>query len=246
MSDSKIDKKKSGQLDSDIYQEMFGAILEQRLIPGTKLSEDALCEIFNVSRTTIRKVLQRLAHEKVVDIQPNRGAFVAEPTPEEAMDVLEARRIIEASVMKSAVQKASAGDIKRLKKMIGQEENAISKGEHSKWVALSGDFHLELARIANNHALEEFLRELVSRTSLIHVQYQANQIAAQSCSCDEHQDILRAMESGDEVKAVDLMDMHLQAIEQSLHLSDEKGDEDLYRIFAKDTETSATRASGES
>ncbi len=246
MSDSKIDKKKSGQLDSDIYQEMFGAILEQRLIPGTKLSEDALCEIFNVSRTTIRKVLQRLAHEKVVNIQPNRGAFVAEPTPEEAMDVLEARRIIEASVMKSAVQKASAGDIKRLKKMIGQEERAISKGEHSKWVALSGDFHLELARIANNHALEEFLRELVSRTSLIHVQYQANQIAAQSCSCDEHQDILRAMESGDEAKAVDLMDMHLQAIEQSLHLSDEKGDEDLYRIFAKNTDASVSRTSGES
>ncbi|MBE7638155.1 FCD domain-containing protein [Sneathiella sp. P13V-1] len=224
---------------------MFGAILEQRLVPGTKLSEDALCEIFNVSRTTIRKVLQRLAHEKVVEIQPNRGAFVAEPTPEEAMDVLEARRVIEASVMKSAAQKATPADIKRLKNMIGREEKAIEKGEHSKWVALSGEFHLELARIANNHTLEEFLRELVSRTSLIHVQYQSNKIAAQSCSCDEHQDILKAMEAKDVDLAVDLMGMHLQAIEQSLHLSEEKGDEDLYRIFSRDTGSGASRTSGE-
>ena len=225
--------------DDDIYTEMFSAILEQRLSPGTKLSEDALCEIFNVSRTIIRKVLQRLAHEKVVDIQPNRGAFVAEPTPDEARDVLEARRIVEVGIMRGAVRLAKNSDIKRLKNMIAKESKAIEQGKHSKWVSLSGDFHLELARISGNHALAEFLRELVSRTSLIHVQYQSGPVGHQSCSCDEHIDIIGALEARDEEAAVSLMDGHLKAIEASLDLSDTKADDDLYRIFAKDTVTAA-------
>ncbi len=225
--------------DDDIYAEMFSAILEQRLSPGTKLSEDALCEIFNVSRTIIRKVLQRLSHEKVVEIQPNRGAFVAEPTPEEARDVLEARRIVEAGIMRGAIRTAKPSDIKRLKSMIAKEGKAIEQGQHSKWVSLSGDFHLELARISGNHALAEFLRELVSRTSLIHVQYQSGQMGHQSCSCDEHVEIISALEAGDEEKSVALMDAHLNAIEASLDLSEAKADDDLYRIFAKDTAMAA-------
>ena len=238
----KTEDKKIGRArhqDDDIYAEMFSAILEQRLSPGTKLSEDALCKIFNVSRTIIRKVLQRLSHEKVVEIQPNRGAFVAEPTPEEARDVLEARRIVEAGIMRGAVRAAKPSDIKRLRAMITKEGTAIEQGSHSKWVSLSGDFHLELARISGNLALTEFLRELVSRTSLIHVQYQSGQMGHQSCSCEEHVDIVKALEAGDEEAAVSLMNGHLKAIEASLDLSDTKADDDLYRIFAKDTVTAA-------
>jgi DNA-binding GntR family transcriptional regulator len=226
------DAKKINGLDDQIYHQMFSAILEQRVSPGTKLSEDALCGIFGVSRTVIRKVLQRLAHERVVDIQPNRGAFVAEPTPEEAKDVLEARKIVEAGIMRAAVRACKPADIKRLGKMLEKEAKSIDKGEHSKWVSLSGEFHLELAKIAGNQALEEFLRELVSRTSLIHVQYQKGNMGSQSCSCDEHADIINAIASGDEGKAVQLMDAHLDGIEESLNLNDEEQGSDLYKIFA--------------
>src|SRR5665213_3988313 len=76
--------KRDGQTDEAIYQEMFRAIIAHRIPPGTALQEDALASTFGVSRTIIRKVLQRLSHEHLVDLVPNRGAAVAKPSAEEA------------------------------------------------------------------------------------------------------------------------------------------------------------------
>ena len=86
---------RSGTQDDIVYAHIFEAILEQRLAPGTKLSEEALGEIFGVSRTIIRRALSRLAHESVVLLRPNRGAVVASPSVEEARQVFMARRLVE-------------------------------------------------------------------------------------------------------------------------------------------------------
>ena len=63
---------RSGTQDDVVYAHIFDVILEQRLAPGTKLSEEALGEIFGVSRTIIRRALSRLAHEGVV-LLPGSG-----------------------------------------------------------------------------------------------------------------------------------------------------------------------------
>ena len=55
--------------------------MSQRLAPGTKLPEATLCELFGVGRSVVRKVLQKLAHDHIVQLRPNRGAIVAVPTP---------------------------------------------------------------------------------------------------------------------------------------------------------------------
>ncbi|WP_025899653.1 GntR family transcriptional regulator [Sneathiella glossodoripedis] len=217
--------------DDQIYDQMFAAILQQRLTPGTKLSEDTLGEIFGVSRTVIRKILQRLAYEKVVQILPNRGAFVAEPSAEEAREVLYARRVVEAAIMRLAVKSHSKEDLKTLERNLEAEAKTIEAGQHSDWVALSGNFHLLLAEIASNRTLADYLRELVSRTSLIHIQYQSNKIANQSCSCDEHADIIEAIRERDEDKAVALMERHIEEIEKSLNLDGRGAASDLYEIF---------------
>ena len=85
-------KSSSNTQDDVVYEHIFDAILEQRLAPGTKLSEEALGEIFGVSRTIIRRALLRLSHEQVVSIRPNRGAVVAAPSVEEARQIFAARR----------------------------------------------------------------------------------------------------------------------------------------------------------
>ena len=66
--------------DQFIYHQIFDAILAQRLLPGTKLTEDELAGIFDVSRAVVRRALLRLSHERIVDIRPNRGAVVASPS----------------------------------------------------------------------------------------------------------------------------------------------------------------------
>ena len=86
-----------------IYERIWTAIVDHSLPPGTKLTEDRLGEIFGVGRTRIRQVLFQLAHEGVVTLQHNRGAFVAQPSVREAREVFEARRAIEWAVIARAL-----------------------------------------------------------------------------------------------------------------------------------------------
>ena len=89
-------------IEQRIYQTVFDSVLNQRLTPGTKLPEPALCELFNVSRAVIRKVLQRLEHDRIVELRPNKGAVIAAPTPEETRQIFEARRALEVSIVEIA------------------------------------------------------------------------------------------------------------------------------------------------
>lgn len=63
------------------------AIHEHRLAPGTKLSEDEVGLVYGVSRTVVRAALQRLAHDRLITLRRNRGAFVAQPSIREAREV---------------------------------------------------------------------------------------------------------------------------------------------------------------
>ncbi len=77
-----------------IAENIRAAILEYRLAPGAKLTEAQLCEVFAVKRGTVRQALAQLAGERFVDLEPNRGAFVASPSLQEVHEVFEMRRII--------------------------------------------------------------------------------------------------------------------------------------------------------
>src|ERR1700677_4989850 len=84
--------------ETTIYDKIHRAIAERRLLPGSRLVEDQLAEVFGVSRMRIRWVLQSLARDKVVTLHKNRGACVAEPTVKEAKEVFAARRLLEGSL----------------------------------------------------------------------------------------------------------------------------------------------------
>src|SRR5687767_9864669 len=84
--------------DEEIVTQIVTAISHQRLPPGTKLGEEKLGAIFGVSRPRIRQVLFRLHAANLITLSRNRGAFVARPTPTEAREVFEARRVVEAAI----------------------------------------------------------------------------------------------------------------------------------------------------
>ena len=94
-----------------VYGQILGAIFERKLLPGTRMKEEELCEVFGVARSSVRKVLQRLAHEKLVEIIPNSGAFIAKPTIKESKEVFEARRLIEAELVKEVALCTSSNQV---------------------------------------------------------------------------------------------------------------------------------------
>lgn len=74
------------------------AIIDHRLVPGCKLGERELAEIFEVSRIVIRQALIRLAYDGLAQIERNRGAFVARPSMQEAMEIYDALTLVEQGV----------------------------------------------------------------------------------------------------------------------------------------------------
>ncbi|MGH6899335.1 MAG: GntR family transcriptional regulator, partial [Geminicoccaceae bacterium] len=199
-----------------IHAKIYGAIVEQLLPPGTKLGEESLCAIFGVSRTLIRRVLQRLASEHVVESWPHRGAFVARPSVEEAREVFEARRALEAHVIERLAHGLSAADAERLRRHVTAERQAHAAGHRRRLIRRSGEFHLLLAELAGNRAIARFLRELVSRTSLIIAVYEAP--GETCCSVDEHAEVIEALASRRAEVADQTMRVHLLGIEQRLRL----------------------------
>ena len=220
---------RSGTQDDIVYAHIFEAILEQRLAPGTKLSEEALGEIFGVSRTIIRRALSRLAHEGVVLLRPNRGAVVASPSVE-ARQVFLARRLVEKAITELAVVHATADDLLQLRKMVQDERDSFSRGDRGAGIRLSGEFHLKLAEAAKNAPLISFQRSLVSQTSLIIAQYESGNRS--HCSYDEHMQLIDAIEARDAAQAVHLMMHHMDHIDSKLNLDEESASDDLHAVFS--------------
>ncbi|MCT7654373.1 GntR family transcriptional regulator [Oceanimonas sp. NS1] len=97
---------KNNDLDK-VYQRIWEAIVAHKLLPGTRLKEEELCETFGLSRGFVRKLLLQLSHDKLVNLVPNSGAFVTEPSPEEARDIFQARRLIEAELVRELASKCT-------------------------------------------------------------------------------------------------------------------------------------------
>ena len=205
----------------DIHGRIYKAIVEHRLQPGTKLTEERIAELFAVSRTQVRGVLQRLAVEQLVTLVPNRGAFVATPTAAEAHDVLDVRRTLEPGIVARLVERRAAGQardaIKRLRSLVGSEKRAHAGGDRRTAVRLSGEFHVLLAELSGSSVYLRMMRELTPLTCLAILAFEAPTAAA--CPNDEHARLIDAIEAGDVKSAARQMTEHLHHIERALDLS---------------------------
>jgi len=191
----------------DIADRLREAIHAHRLTPGTKLSEDEVGGIFDVSRTTTRAALQMLAHEQLVAIEPNRGAFVASPSIREAREVFEARALLEPRTARSAAERATPADIALLREHIDAEHAAMREGDSGRALMLSGEFHIQIAKIADQDTIEDFIRQLISRSSLVIALYWRRQNAL--CESHAHDALIEALARGDGIAAEELMSSHL-------------------------------------
>jgi len=221
---------RSAALDDEVYGRIYAAIAAQELPPGTRLREDRMRQIFGVSRARVRKVFARLAFEGLVTIEPNRGASVARPSPQEARENFAARRAIEAAIVRMVAGSFQPKDKTALARHIAKETAAETARDAAEMIRLSGEFHLQLAEMSGNRTLQKFLRELITREALVILAYEKP--GKPSCSNHEHQMIVDALARNDAVKAAKLMLQHLDNVEERLDLDrDARPDVDLQQVF---------------
>ncbi len=199
---------------SFIVEALTKAIVDHRLHPGTKLAEQKLADHFGVSRTLVRQALFQLAQNRLVRLEPARGAFVAAPAADEARQVFAVRRMLETEMTRAFVREVTPAKIKALKEHVAQEKAAVQREDVPGRTELLGDFHVRMAELMGNEVLAQILGELISRCALITLMYQT--ASAAENSNDEHAEIVKALAARDEELAVRLMNEHLLHVEQNL------------------------------
>ena len=200
-----------------IVESLTQAIVAHQLQPGAKLGEQKLADQFGVSRTLVRQALFQLHQNRLIRMEPARGAFVSAPSVAEAQQVFEVRRMLEAGLVRNFIRSASSKEIAALKEHMAEEEAAVQRADVTERTTLLGDFHVRMAQLIGNDVLAHLLMDLVSRSALIARMYQTD--AGAQHSHDEHRAIVKALEARDEALALQLMNDHLQHIEEALTLT---------------------------
>lgn len=218
--------------EDDVFSLIEQAVMDHRLPPGTKLKEVELAQVFGVKRGAIRKVLTRLVHSRLADQKPNKGVTVAKPSVKEAHDLFSARSAIERSMLESLAEKITTEQIKKLRKMLDEEQCCYQNGEEQRAIALSIDFHQVLASMADNDVMVGFLNEIIRRTPLVILTHLGD-TDQKLCRNQEHEAIVDALENGDGKKAGRIMDQHLSHIENRIKQEPEAPKTNLAALLLK-------------
>lgn len=215
-----VDGERAARPSSDTTEQIVasitGAIVERRLMPGTKLVEQQIADVFSVSRTVVRQALNRLSRDRLVTLEPARGAFVAMPSIDEARQVFEVRRLVEGGMVRQLAARITDAQVTQLRNHLRDERQAVARADVTGRTRLLADFHVVLARMLDNDVLAELIADLLSRSQLISLMYQSAHSAEHSQA--EHVEIVEALERRDARAAVRLMEHHVTSVERNLRL----------------------------
>ena len=199
---------------SDIAHQVVEAILGQRLKPGERLGEQALADLFGVSRTLVREALMQLQARGFVEVRTRKGWFVVEPSIDEARDAFAARRAVEGGMLRQTEGRPLQAVIRKLRQHIADERRALDGADAATRAFLLADFHVCLAECLGHRVLADMLRDLTARTTIVATLYQSSHDARASCA--DHARIVAMLEAGDIASAERLMLDHIGNVESGL------------------------------
>ncbi|KOU77942.1 GntR family transcriptional regulator [Streptomyces sp. MMG1533] len=206
--------ERPGPLRDRVYEALLELITTRALQPGQHLVESELAGHLGVSRQPVREALQRLNTEGWVDLRPAQGAFVHEPTEEEADQLLTVRTLLEAEAARLAAANSDKAGIEALNEILKQGRLAVASDDVDAAVALNARFHGKIMELAGNAVLAELAAQVDRR-----VRWYYTPVARQrgSQSWVEHQELIAAIEDRDEQRATDLMRQHTEHTRRSYH-----------------------------
>lgn len=152
-----------------IHGQIWQALLDGKLQPGTKLPEGQIGSIFKVSRTVVRKVLIVMEQEQVVTLPQNRGAYVLSPEPKRISSVFEVMKLIACEIVRKLATQDVLGDEKNRKRVdLHREAQNAAIGRHDLTAIrrLGMEFLILLGDICGNKYYAETLDRTMSTVIL--------------------------------------------------------------------------------
>lgn len=196
-----------------VFENLRTAILEGNLKAGKRLMEVQLAEQLGVSRTPIREAIRKLELEGLVVMLPRKGAYVANMSFKDLIDVLEIRASLEGLAASLASERLRDEDIVELERVAKEFERSVRETDIDNVLKKDVEFHEKIFLMANNKKLYHLITSLWEQVHRFRVTYVSNYEASLSL-VDEHNRILEAIKSGDSELAKKYATEHIELAEQ--------------------------------
>lgn len=208
MSESQNILPETSSLNEAVYKRIVDAITKNEFKPGQVLTELGLSKWLNVSRTPVREVVQRLKTEGLVTTFAGRGVIVTEVSTEDLMEICELRQLLEPHLYKKAAHNMSSDHRKELLECVAMMREAAQSGNRQQWLEYDKIYHSLIQEAANNKTIIQILNQ--RRPQVSRVMQNAGILPERLMQCTiEHEEVAKAVVSGDGDKAYESMKMHL-------------------------------------
>ncbi|MBY0381369.1 MAG: GntR family transcriptional regulator [Xanthobacteraceae bacterium] len=195
-------------LHGTLTQNLRDLIQQGELKPGEKIPERLLCERFGVSRTPLREALKVLAAEGLVELLLQRGAIVAQLTPEDIEELFPIMAALEALAGELACDRATDADVARMRELHEQMIESYRGGDEITYLRLNRLIHEEFFAIARNETLAAMYQQILSRIHSYRFIVRKSQANWES-AVKEHEQIMEAFGQRDKARLVRLLRKHI-------------------------------------
>lgn len=185
------------------------AIIDGRLIPGSRLTEQDLVSMLGVSRTPLREALLLLDSEGFIDMLPRKGAVVSAITQEDVEEIYGAKSILESAAAKLACDKMTYETIEALTELTNEMEAAINdeRNDYRTMLNLNSEFHQMMSDAGGNKRISQFIRNLRSQTLRYNYIYLSLRSRIET-SITDHRHMIEALKHRDKVRIEQLIQEH--------------------------------------
>ena len=211
----------SSNLTAKVYSCLKNDILSGKYEKGTALTENAVAQELNVSRTPVREALRQLELGELVRIVPNKGAIVEGISIDDIRSIYEIRSLIEGIAAVHAVNNATDDEIEQLSEIVDLTEFYLERGDSVKLRDMDGRFHQCLYRISKNRMLEHVLNELHGYGVRFRDKSMQSKGRVEK-TIVEHRDIMHAIKDRNAEKAKQLATLHINNALQNILITHSK------------------------
>ena len=203
-----------------VFNTLRQAILRGELKPGERLMEIHLANKLGVSRTPIREAIRKLELEGLVNIIPNKGAYVTGISDKDVHDIYMIRSMLEGLCVRWATEHITQEQLEELDEIILLSEYHMDKGHSDQLTELDGRFHQILYEASQSRILDHVLSDFhkyvqLARRASVKTEERAIK------SIGEHNEILNAIKAKDAEKAGNLATIHIMHVMENLHIEEE-------------------------
>ena len=200
---------------SSSYDALRAAIVSGDIAPDARLVEAEVSATFGMSRGAVRTALIRLEQDGLVVREPHRGARVRKVSNEEAVEILQARAVLEGLAARQAAERIDEAGKERLAECLARQRELLQLGDLLGASDANAELHAALLELSGHGTAQRLIRALHSQT--VRYQYRTILIPGRSAaSVEEHRAIVDAVIDGRPDDADAAMRRHLWNVGQAV------------------------------